>query len=181
MNKSNPRILLLVALTAAIMSAGFYYSVFTKIISWKNPFLKDKSVSQKTTIRTTTPVNSSKITPTAYYSPEDVQITEIKTDKDEYGSKETIIFTIIINSKVDIKRAQIKINGIKPSNTSYINESEIRYIYKGDNEIFIKSISPSCTGGCGGVNPGTYTITAEIYTDNNIISVAETTLNLINL
>lgn len=180
MNKNNPRFLVLVSVVATVIATIFYILVFSNIISWKNPFINKENSNNTITFLKLTPTPTDKITPTPYYSSEDVRITELKTDKAEYGSRETVIFTLYIDSKIDIRITEIKISGIKPSNIAYINETETRYIKKGENEIVIEVKTPSCTSGCGGVNPGSYTITAEMSADNKILSVAETRLNLVS-
>ncbi len=107
-----------------------------------------------------------------------IEIQNFKSDKDTYGSREKIQFSLLLLSNNDIKEAEIKINGIQPYQYAYINKSKMISLNQGENTIIIEAEAPTCTSGCGGVRPGPYDIVADILINNEII---ESEIIIINL
>lgn len=108
----------------------------------------------------------------------EIKIGDFLSDKNIYGSREKIYFTLEIWSESNIEKALIKIKGIEPYNYAYINKSKEIILYPGKNTFVVEAEAPSCTSGCGGVSSGAYDIHSEIIINNQTIDRAEITINL---
>lgn len=170
MDKTDPRIYFILAFILSVVAAIFTLSVLTNNTKKENPFIKTDSVVNETVTQTPIP-------PTII--PSSFKITEFISDKDSYRSQETISFTLKIYSEEDTQNADLKIEGIKPGSTSYINKTKSIDIKSGDNIILISAQAPNCTSGCGGVYPGPYEITAQIILNEKPVSQSQTTINLV--
>lgn len=110
---------------------------------------------------------------------QNIEITEFQTDKNTYSSHEDLEISLQITSSRDIQ-ATAKIKGIQPFNRAYIENSKEINLKEGENEITFNEKTPRCTSGCGGVSPGEYDISIEIWDDNEIIGSLTTTINLVS-
>ncbi len=108
-----------------------------------------------------------------------IEIKEFNSDKDTYGSREKVIFSLLILSDHKIDRAELSISGIRPYQYAYINKLEEINLARGQNMISIEAETPICTSGCGGVGPGPYDITADILVNHEIIASQTIIINLI--
>lgn len=188
MDKSDPRFLLLATIITAVVAIVFVFMVFSNIHS-ENINLSDKidhSLENENFITNTpTIIPENKVFENKVLEQQtsnnkiiDIKITEFKTDKTNYISREEIKFSLKVLSQSDLKNAEIKIKGIKPYQYPYINESRIYDLKTGENIIETKASAPNCTSGCGGVYPGPYDIYVEIFINNKLITQSKTTINL---
>ena len=109
-----------------------------------------------------------------------VKIIEFSTDKDVYSSREKIISYLEVESLKDIKNVNFILEGIKPYNTAHLKDSKLVDLKKGKNEITFEGMSPYCTSGCGGVYPGDYDITVEVFENENLIASSKVTITLVS-
>lgn len=96
-----------------------------------------------------------------------LEIKSILLDKSEYGSLEDVLFKVTINSQ-KTEECEIKIKGIKPSQTYYIDISKEVKVVSGENNYELVAKTPRCTSGCGGVRPGEYEMIGEIICNREL-------------
>ncbi len=108
-----------------------------------------------------------------------VKIAEFNTDKDNYSSYEEIKLGVNLIAETEIKNAEIRITGIKPYQIAYIKETKVADLPKGESTILFEAQAPSCTSGCGGVYPGPYNISAEIFVEDTLIGSETTKIELV--
>ena len=109
--------------------------------------------------------------------PLEIAITSLSLDKEEYGSKENIVFSLTVNASQEIE-TNLTLKGIKPRTYYYLNKLEKTSLEQGLNELSLNATTPSCTSGCGGVKPGEYEVKAEILVNETILAEANTTITL---
>jgi hypothetical protein len=108
----------------------------------------------------------------------DINIISFKSDKTTYSSREDIHFTLELKSLNDLTNVSINILGIKPFNNYYLQIKNTINIKEGYNVFTFQGKTPSCTSGCGGVNPGTYKINIELLLNDLLITNDEITIDL---
>ncbi len=86
----------------------------------------------------------------------------ILTDRNEYGSNEEAVITVVANSSKNIEGAVVKVWGIAPYGSNYIEVQKIFDLIEGENRAKFVAETPYCTSGCGGVYPGPYDLYASI-------------------
>lgn len=105
-------------------------------------------------------------------------VLSVSTDRKVYSSREDI--QIIVKAAASKQaNATVKVWGIMPSRRKYIEAEKTLKLKQGYNLIEFSETSPSCTSGCGGVNPGLYAITATVEEDEELIATAETMIELV--
>lgn len=105
---------------------------------------------------------------------------EISTDKAEYGSHEEVYINLIISSPENIENALVKVWGIAPRSTNYIEDEQTVSLQRGENTIQFVEETPNCTSGCGGVTPGEYVLYASVDVNSETVAEAETKITLIS-
>lgn len=106
----------------------------------------------------------------------DFEVVSFVTGRDSYGSSEEADFMIEVYSPEKIN-STIMITGVSPYGRPKMKEIEEQELNKGMNSIVIKSKTPSCTTGCGGVKPGNYTMTLKVTAGKKIL-LENTTISL---
>ena len=110
----------------------------------------------------------------------DVEISlSISTDKEEYGSNEEAIITVIASASKGIENVTVKVWGITPYSKNYIESEKTIDLEKGENTITFVETTPYCTVGCGGVYPGSYELYASVEFNGKKLAKTETIITLI--
>jgi len=102
----------------------------------------------------------------------------VSTDKEEYGSQEEVVITVVANASESVKGVTVKVWGITPYSKNYIENEKTVDLEEGENSIEFVEITPYCTAGCGGVYPGPYNLLTSIEWNGKELTRGETTITL---
>ena len=102
----------------------------------------------------------------------------VSTDKNEYGSNEEAIITVIASASEGIEKVTVKVWGITPYSKNYIENEKTIDLEKGENTIEFVETTPYCTAGCGGVYPGPYNLYASVEYYGKEIAKAQIEITL---
>jgi hypothetical protein len=181
MRDDNLNFLLFAVIIFALIAFFFSYFIIKNTVS-KND-LDSETETQDSTAVTQIPAQQvlENNNPNTLYdvAAGDTKITVFGTDKKSYSSREKIFFSVNIVAERDVENAQVKVSGIKPYQTPYINEIRPVNLKKGENKIIVEAIAPSCTTGCGGIYPGAYDVIAELFVENILIDRSTSSINLV--
>jgi hypothetical protein len=101
----------------------------------------------------------------------------IITDKEVYDEGDSINVTLVIDSPIDVDRAEFTLNAVKDKRGYWeIRESEEMGLSEGKNSIEFNERLPSCSS-CSGVAEGEHEIEA-ILTFKNETPIANTTTTI---
>ncbi len=102
----------------------------------------------------------------------------VSTGKEEYGSHEEAVITVIATASEGIESAVVKIWGVAPYSKNYIESEKTVDLNEGENLIEFVETTPYCTAGCGGVYPGPYDLHASVEANGKELAGAKTTITL---
>ncbi len=103
-----------------------------------------------------------------------VRVVSFNTDKKVYGSRERIEFSVLVDSEHEFS-GWLFVEGVKLRSASYVNVKQKLDLDNGENLVRFHDLTPSCTSGCGGVNPGKYKLELELKNDQSELLATSTT------
>ncbi len=109
----------------------------------------------------------------------DIIIMEFETDKGVYGSHEEMEISAVIASPRNVGNVSVRLTGIKPYSYAYIDDSRTTDLDAGENKLTFFARTPYCTSGCGGVYPGPYSISLELFIGESLVSSSNKTIELV--
>jgi len=105
---------------------------------------------------------------TAVLNEPDVSGIEMRTDKDIYHSNELMKVEVEIDSENELDNCQLAVYGIEVRGKPKMYHVVPMNLTVGSNLVMYGYKMPACNK-CAGVNPGNYSIHAELYYNNTLV------------